>query len=110
MNKLLLLAFVAVIVPAQVGTKNSDPIQAGMIASAQLALEERKLELEEKRIYLAALERTTLSEEKAREVSKWILQHLRGYPQGRKAKNIEEDTRLIAETLFSLKVDRPAGR
>jgi hypothetical protein len=67
-------------------------------------LEYRKLELEEKRIYLQTLENAKISEEKAREISKFVLARLRGYVQGKRAKQYEEeDTRLLVEVLSSLK-------
>jgi hypothetical protein len=69
---------------------------------ARLALESRKLELEEKRLYLSTLQGSRITEEKARALSVWILRNLKDYPQGKKAKHSEEDARLITQALAAL--------
>ncbi len=70
--------------------------------SRQLDIEERKVALEERRLYLATLERSQISEEKARSISVWVLQNLKDYPQGKKAKHLEEDIKLLIETISTL--------
>lgn len=71
--------------------------------TALLQLEHRKLELEEKKLYLSTLQGSRITEEKAREVvSVWILRNLKGYPQGKKATHAEEDVRVIIEAIASL--------
>jgi hypothetical protein len=62
----------------------------------------RKIALEEKRLYLASLQGSRITEEKTRELSEWILRNLKDYPQGKKAKHADEDTRLLIEALASL--------
>ena len=70
--------------------------------SALRELEYRKLELEEKKLYLSTLRGSRITEEKARELSAWILRNLKDYPQGKKAKHTEEDTKIIIEAIAAL--------
>jgi hypothetical protein len=70
--------------------------------SALRELEYRKLELEEKKLYLSTLQGSRITEEKARELSAWILRNLKDYPQGKKAKHAEEDIKIIIEAIASL--------
>ena len=65
-------------------------------------LETRKIELEERRLYLSTLQGSRLNEAKAQEVAEWILKNLRDYPQGKRAKNFEQDARLLVEVLATL--------
>ncbi len=90
--------------------QNSNSQQAfdNIARRQQLDLEERKIALEEKRLYLSTLEHSQLTEEKAHEISVWLLKNLKDYPKGNKAKHIEDDLKLLTETLATLrKSDTP---
>ena len=84
------------------GEKEVRIIAEAQQQAALRQLEYRKLELEEKRLYLSTLQGSRITEEKAREVSAWILRNLRDYPQGKRAKHAEEDMKLIIEAIASL--------
>ena len=84
------------------GQNQSVDIQRGVEQRRNYDLEVRKIELEERRLYLSLIQSSRISEAKAREVGEWILKNLKDYPQGKKAKNFEEDVRLLVETIASL--------
>jgi hypothetical protein len=77
-------------------------------AKRSLDLEQRKIELEEREVYLTALQGSEMTEEKAREVSLRILQSLKDYPQGKKAKHSAEDVQMLIETLSTLQTSTTA--
>ena len=67
--------------------------------NAWRALESRKIDLEEKKLYLSTLQGSRITEEKARELSAWVLRNLKDYPQGKKAKHREEDIRVLIQAI-----------
>lgn len=68
----------------------------------RLVLEERRVELEERKVYIAALNGSPITEDKAREISLMILKTLKDYPQGKKAKHPDKDVRFLVETIASI--------
>jgi hypothetical protein len=72
-------------------------------ARRALDLEQRKIELEERGLYLSTLEHSQITEEKTHEISLWILRNLKDYPQGKKAKHADEDVKLLVETIATLR-------
>lgn len=70
-------------------------------------LEERKIALEERKVYLASLQGSKMTEEKATAMSLSILKHLKDYPQGKKARHMDEDVTFLVETLASIQKPTP---
>ncbi|HKD04568.1 MAG TPA: hypothetical protein VKB79_01585 [Bryobacteraceae bacterium] len=75
---------------------------ANELQNSAYQIELRKLQLEEKRLYLSSLQGSRITEAKAREASEWILRNLKDYPQGKKAKHTDEDLTLLVETIMAL--------
>jgi len=70
-------------------------------------LESQKLALEERKVYLASLRGSRITEEKAREISLSILKNLKDYPRGKKAKHMDEDVAFLVETIASIQKTNP---
>jgi hypothetical protein len=86
------------------GAQESKQAFDNILAQQKLALEREKLQLEERRLYFEVLKESQISEEKAKETATWLLANLRGYPKGKGARQYSEaDTRLLVETLASVK-------
>ena len=99
---LLALAALTPLILLEAQNNNVRGISDAITQSQNHALEVRKVELEERRLYLSTLQGSRITEEKARVLSLWILQNLKDYPQGKKAKHSEEDITLITETIASI--------
>jgi hypothetical protein len=67
--------------------------------------EMRKIDLEERRLYLATITGSKISEETARSLAAQLLQTLKDYPKGKKAPHFAEDTKLVIEMIASLSKD-----
>lgn len=75
----------------------------------RLVLEERRVELEERKVYIAALEGSPITEDKARDISLMILKTLKDYPQGKKAKHADEDVKFLVETIAAINKRSPSN-
>ena len=72
------------------------------LQGVKLQIELRKVQVEEHRLYLETLQRSKITEEKAREVSASILNGLKDYPPGNKAKHRAEDVDFLTETISTI--------
>ena len=114
MTKLLCAVFVLfVAVPGvpvaalQVDTEGIKSINDAYNDGAKLGIEMRRLRMEERRLYLSSIHDSQLTEERALAISNWILRNLKDYPQGKKAKHMQEDSELLAEVMLNIKTPKP---
>jgi hypothetical protein len=98
----LLVAIVTPIICLRGQNQSTRQIQEGIKNHQNYEIEMRKIELEERRLYLVSLQGSRITEAKAREVSEWILRNLKDYPRGKKAKHADEDLRFLIEAIAAL--------
>ena len=99
---LFVVSLLAIVCLTAGEVKPQNSIPDALLAGEKLALEGRKIELEEQRLYLDSIRGSKLTEQKAREISESILQRLKGYPQGKKAIYRDQDVRFLVTALTSI--------
>jgi hypothetical protein len=99
---LLALFCVLFLAVVTAGTQESQQVFNNIYAQQKLALERQKLQIEQQRLYLAALAGSPVTEDRAREIGAWILKNLKDYPQGPTAKHRADDLKTLTEIVATV--------
>jgi hypothetical protein len=81
---------------------NNNSFTDAYLRGQQLELENRRLLLEERKVFLSSFEHSHISQESARDLSNRILDQLQDYPKGKKSGHRPQDVELLMETIATL--------
>ena len=80
---------------------NAEIASDNVYRNQQIQLEQRRLDLQEKQMYLALISQGPMREDKARELGNWILDHLDDYPRRGKARHRDADLMTVVSAIVT---------